>query len=68
MLEAPVTPVEQISIKIDEQDYAQFLVPETFAAGWHAGSAPIGVIGNTVISGHHNAFGSVFKDLKELEI
>jgi len=68
MLEAPVIPVEQISIEIDEQDYAQFLVPETFAAGWHAGSAPIGVIGNTVISGHHNAFGEVFKDLKELEI
>ena len=68
MLEAPVIPVEQISIEIDEQDYAQFLVPETFTAGWHAGSAPIGVIGNTVISGHHNAFGEVFKDLKELDI
>lgn len=68
LLEAPVVPVEQISIRIEEQDYAQFLVPETFATGWHAGSAPIGVIGNTVISGHHNAFGEVFKDLKDLEI
>jgi len=67
-LDAPVVPVEQTSIKIEEQDYAQFLVPETFAAGWHAGSAPIGVIGNTVISGHHNSYGEVFKDLKELEI
>lgn len=67
-LEAPVLYMEQISVKIEEQDYAQFLVPEEFAVGWHAGSAPIGVPGNTVISGHHNAFGSVFKDLHKLEI
>jgi len=67
-LEAPILETEQISVKIAEQNYAQFLVPEEFAAGWHAGSAPIGVPGNTVISGHHNAFGSVFKDLVKLEI
>jgi LPXTG-site transpeptidase (sortase) family protein len=66
-LEAPVVPVDQISVKIAEQDYAQFLVPEEFAAGWHAGSASIGEIGNTVISGHHNAFGKVFENLKDLE-
>jgi len=67
-LEAPVLETEQISVKIAEQKYAQFLVPEEFAAGWHAGSAPIGVPGNTVISGHHNAFGEVFKNLYKLEI
>lgn len=67
-LEAPVLETEQISVKIAEQQYAQFLVPEEFAAGWHAGSAPIGVPGNTVISGHHNAYGAVFKDLIKLEI
>ena len=67
-LEAPVLETEQISVRIAEQKYAQFLVPEEFAAGWHAGSAPIGLPGNTVISGHHNAYGSVFKDLHKLEI
>ncbi len=67
-LEAPVLETEQISVRIAEQKYAQFLVPEEYAAGWHAGSAPIGVPGNTVISGHHNAYGSVFKDLVKLEI
>ena len=67
-LEAPVLETEQISVRIAEQKYAQFLVPEEFAAGWHAGSAPIGQPGNTVISGHHNAYGSVFKDLHKLEI
>jgi len=67
-LEAPVLETEQISVRIAEQKYAQFLVPEEYAAGWHAGSAGIGVVGNTVISGHHNAFGKVFENLHELEI
>jgi len=67
-LEAPVLETEQISVKIAEQKYAQFLVPEEFAAGWHAGSAGIGAIGNTVISGHHNAYGKVFENLYKLEI
>lgn len=67
-LEAPILPMEQISVKIAEQNYSQFLVPEEFAAGWHAGSASIGIPGNTVISGHHNAYGAVFKNLKELEV
>ncbi|MCD6356919.1 MAG: sortase [Anaerolineaceae bacterium] len=67
-LEAPIIPVDQISVKIAEQNYAQFLVPEEFAVGWHAGSASIGEIGNTVLSGHHNAYGKVFENLIDLEI
>jgi sortase (surface protein transpeptidase) len=43
-------------------------VPEEFAAGWHEGSAPLGVIGNTVLSGHHNAFGKVFANLIDVQI
>ena len=45
----------------------QFLVPEEFAAGWHENSAPLGETGNTVISGHHNAYDMVFEDLVDLE-
>jgi len=67
-LDAPVRAVDQVQIEIEEQDYAQFLVPEEFAAGWHTGSAPLGVPGNTVISGHHNAHGHVFANLIELEV
>jgi hypothetical protein len=37
------------------------------AAGYHAGSAMLGQLGNTVISGHNNIEGSVFKDLYHLE-
>lgn len=67
-LDAPVTIAHSINVNIDDQEVTQFLVPEEFAAGWHEGSAPLGVAGNTVLSGHHNAYGEVFKDLVDLEV
>jgi len=67
-LEAPIQETEQISVMIEDQNYAQFLVPEEFAAGWHTGSASIGIPGNTVISGHHNAYGKVFENLYKLVV
>ena len=38
-----------------------------FAGGWHRGSAFPGNIGNTVISGHHNIKGEVFRYVVDLE-
>lgn len=38
-----------------------------YAAGFHRGSAYPGHIGNTVISGHHNIKGEVFRYLVDLE-
>jgi len=67
MLDAPVKIAQAINVTLDNQEVTQFLVPEEFAAGWHEGSATLGAAGNTVISGHHNAFGEVFKDLVNLE-
>jgi sortase A len=66
-LNAPIVPVGQHSIKIDEQVYSQWDVPETFAAGWHQTSAPLGQPGNTVINGHHNRSGEVFRYLVNVE-
>jgi len=66
-LDAPVVTAESIQVTIDGKDIIQFLVPEEFAAGWHETSAPLGEIGNTVISGHHNAFGKVFEKLVTLK-
>lgn len=37
------------------------------AAGFHRGSAPVGVPGNTVISGHNNIDGAVFGELHRLQ-
>jgi sortase A len=38
-----------------------------YAAGWHQGSAYPGHAGNTVLSGHHNIKGKVFRYLIDLE-
>jgi sortase A len=43
-------------------------VPQYYAAGWHHNSAPLGQPGNTVLNGHQNVFGEVFRDLEDLEI
>jgi LPXTG-site transpeptidase (sortase) family protein len=67
-LDAPVVLAKSIEISVEGKAAIQFLVPEEFAVGWHENSAPLGVIGNTVLSGHHNAFGEVFKGLVDLEV
>lgn len=67
-LDAPVEVAHTINVNVDGQEVTQFLIPEEFAAGWHEGSAPLGTVGNTVISGHHNAFGKVFAHLVDLEV
>jgi sortase A len=38
-----------------------------YAAGFHSGSAYPGHVGNTVISGHHNIKGEVFRYIVDLE-
>ncbi len=42
-------------------------IPDHFAAGWLKLSAPLGQIGNTVLTGHHNIDGEVFRRLVELK-
>jgi LPXTG-site transpeptidase (sortase) family protein len=37
------------------------------AAGWHEGSAALGVPGNTVLNGHNAGHGEVFRNLYKLE-
>ncbi len=67
-LDAPVVPVSYKNIKVGDQVFYQWLAPEQFAAGWQDTSAVLGLPGNTVLNGHHNAYGKVFKDLVTLEI
>jgi hypothetical protein len=42
-------------------------VPDHWAAGWLNTSAPLGLPGNTVLDGHHNVKGEVFRDLWALQ-
>ena len=67
-LDAPIEKAEAVKVTIEDQEFTQFLIPEKFAAGWHEGSALLGEPGNTVLSGHNNAYGEVFANLEKLEI
>jgi sortase A len=42
-------------------------IPERFAAGWLKSSASLGKAGNTVLDGHHNRSGEVFRHLVDLK-
>lgn len=51
----------------DGRRYFQWAVPSGYAAGWHETSTTLGQPGNTVLNGHNNIYGEVFRDLVELE-
>ncbi len=65
-LDAPVTEIGLEQISKDDQTYYQWPVPNGFEAGWHNNSARLGKSGNTVLNGHHNIYGEVFRDLVDL--
>ncbi len=62
-------PVEAVGWHIETQAGVQAKVwdaPLYFAVGWLNSSAPVGAPGNTVLDGHHNIYGEVFKNLINL--
>jgi sortase A len=73
----PPTRIVASSIKLDAPvvamgwkmvgQVAEWDVPKD-AAGWHINSALAGQPGNTVLSGHHNIEGKVFRYVVDLEI
>lgn len=65
-LDAPILPVKPELVNLDGVNFEQWGSPDEFAAGWHESSAKLGEIGNTVLNGHHNIYGEVFKRLIEL--
>lgn len=62
-LDAQVVPTKLKEIDYQGQKYYQWLAPNKPAVGWHDASALLGLPGNTVLNGHHNVYGKVFKDL-----
>ncbi|MFP4322942.1 MAG: sortase domain-bontaining protein [Anaerolineales bacterium] len=66
-LDAPIESVGLQRIQIGDAVYSQWQVPEWRAVGWHASSAGLGQPGNTVLNGHHNQFGHVFRDLIDIQ-
>jgi LPXTG-site transpeptidase (sortase) family protein len=67
-LDAPIVPVHYKEIDSGGDIYHQWRVPAEFAVGWQDESALLGLPGNTVLNGHHNAYGMVFKNLIKLNI
>ena len=66
-LDAPVETVGW-SVKIQNgQEVSMWDVPNRFASGWLKTSARAGERGNTVLDGHHNIAGEVFRDLVQLK-
>jgi LPXTG-site transpeptidase (sortase) family protein len=67
-VEAPIKTVGQVQLEEDGRPYYQWQVPSAYAVGWHVTSAAPGSAGNTVMNGHNNVHGAVFRDLVELEL
>ncbi len=65
-LDVPVEPVVLIPSSATTGIY-EWEVPARRAAGWLSSSAPFGAAGNTVLDGHHNIDGEVFRDLWTLQ-
>ena len=65
-LDAPVVPVGWKIVLVNGKQASVWEVTEN-AAGWHKGSVVSGQVGNTVLSGHHNIGGEVFRYVVDLE-
>jgi sortase A len=66
-LDAPIVEVGWETREVNGEVIGVWNVPHAFAAGWHKISALPGQVGNMVLSGHHNIYGEVFRDLIDLE-
>ena len=66
-LDAPVVPAKLLRVKVNGYLFDQWSAPDQYAAGWHPTSAGLGQIGNTVLNGHHNDHGEVFRKLINLQ-
>ncbi len=66
-VDAPVSGIGLAPIEVDGETYYQWQVPNEYRAGWHNTSARLGEVGNTVLNGHNNIFGEVFRDLEYLQ-
>lgn len=67
-LDAPITAVGWTTINVNGQSIGQWQVPNEQAVGWHSTSAGLGQVGNTVLNGHHNIYGEVFRNLVDLQV
>jgi LPXTG-site transpeptidase (sortase) family protein len=66
-IDSKVIPIGWQVVEQNGQQYSLWQVAD-YAVGWHETSALPGKIGNTVMAGHHNVNGEVFRDLVNVEV
>ncbi len=66
-LDTPVVKATWRKVLYEGYVFDQFKAPKN-AAGWHPNSALLGVPGNTVINGHNNMDGEVFRYLDKVQV
>ena len=66
-IDSQVTPVGWTVVEQNGRQFSIWQVAD-FAVGWHKTSAHLGQPGNTVMAGHHNVKGEVFRDLVNAEV
>lgn len=66
-LDAPIVPVNYVDAELYGVSFTLWLAPRGYRVGWHSTSSLLGVGGNTVLNGHHNAYGEVFQHLIDVE-
>ncbi len=67
-LDATIIPISYEKLQFEGVVYDQWLAPDYRAVGWHETSAGLTVPGNTVLNGHHNIYGEVFRDLYRVQV
>lgn len=67
-LDAKVVPANLKQIEVQSKLFQQWEAPNSFAVGHLTSSASLGVAGNTVLIGHHNVYGEVFRYLVNLKV
>ena len=66
-LEAPIVPIDHVQAELEGVTFRLWLAPWGYNVGWHSSSSLIGLGGNTVLNGHHNAYMKVFENLIDVE-
>ena len=66
-IDSEVIPVGWNVVEKDGLQYSIWRVAD-YAVGWHNTTAMLGQTGNTVMAGHHNVNGEVFRDLVNVEV
>ncbi len=66
-LDTPVVKATWRKVMYEGYVFDQFKAPKN-AAGWHPNSAMLGAVGNTVVNGHNNMDGEVFRYLEKVQV